>query len=307
MCDQVNMEHTREILQAMLYQEDKVYNCPDYMAPDYLVIESSTGKQLKFVEECARLVTDLDLEEASPPPQLIGRPMYSRSSSYYRYSPSSVLTNDFVSSACPRSVAPDMVNHSHLCPWRRQMCDWAYTAMDTFELDREIVAVAFDMLDRYLANEIKSELTFTREDFQLYVMVCLYTAVKVLEPSRKLSIEALVDMSRGYYSAEDVKVTELEILQSLRWRINPPTAIAFVRLLLELVPESRQHLLDACKQFTELAVADSFFVPYTASSIATAAITLAAHQKNCDVKGLQGLVDLHSDEVRAIHRHIASL
>jgi hypothetical protein len=289
----------------MLDQEDKVYNCPDYMAPDYLVTEDSTGKQVKFVEECARLVTDLGLDE-TPSPQRISRPIYSRSSSYYRHSPSSVVTNDFVSSACPRSVAPDMVDHSHLCPWRRQMCDWAYTAMDTFELDREIVAVAFDMLDRFLAKEIKSELKFTREDFQLYVMVCLYTAVKVLEPSRKLSVEALTDMSRGYYSAEDVKITELEILRSLRWRINPPTAIAFVRSFLELVPDSL-HLLDACKQFTELAVADSFFVPYKASSIATAAITLAAHQKKCDIKELQELVDLHSEEVRAIHRHIASL
>jgi hypothetical protein len=217
---------------------------------------------LRIVEECAKLVTDLSLVS---PTQSIHRTK----------SPSSVNTTAFVASAT-QEPWPDM-EHCQVATWRRQMCSWAYNAVDTFDLDRELVAVAFDMLDRYLATELKSDCAITREDFQLFCMTCLYTAVKILEPRRKLSIPALIDMSRGYYCAEDIAETEVEIIDALEWRLNPPTALAFVEELLGSL-EVPAKMMTCCRGYTEKAVMDEYFVPHKASMVAVAAVLAAARQ-----------------------------
>lgn len=303
MSDQATMEDTRERISAMLQQEEKFYVCPNYMAADYL---TEAAKPLHFVEECAMLVTDLGLDdESSFPSGSSRRPLSSRSHSFYRQSPSSVATHSFESSACSKSVTPDM-DHSNLVPWRRQMCTWAYAAMDTFDLDREIVAVSFSILDRYLANEASFDARISKEDFQLFCMTAIYIAVKVLEPTRKLSIEALVDMSRGYYNEEDVTVTEIDMLQSLKWHINPPTAVAFVRAYLELVPDA-DKLLSTCCHFVEMAVADSYFVSQKASDVAKAAILMAVEEEKfgaLKLCQLRKVADLCSKDVIEVYSHI---
>ena len=188
--------------------------------------------------------------------------------------------------------------------WRRQMFDWACTVMDSFEMDRTVVLpVAFNMLDRYVALEMtrKDSPAITRDDFQLFAMTCLYTAVKMYEPyPRKIAVEALVAMSRDFYSEHDVCATERDILQALQWRVNPPTAVAFCRLYEQLLPSRSESLEQASAAaapynlssfsveedqedlevtfaaMAELAAADDFFLKYKDSTIGLAAFLHAA-------------------------------
>ena len=98
------------------------------------------------------------------------------------------------------------------------MFDWACMVVDSFGMDRQNVALSMDLLDRYVAHElartdVASLPAVTRDDFQLFSMTTLYMAVKILEPfPRKITVQALVDMSRGFYSEIDIQVTEREIL-----------------------------------------------------------------------------------------------
>lgn len=269
---------------AALLSQEKRYECPDYLSPDYMHKEQfprlpRAPTMLRIVEECANIVTDLSLVS---PTQSIHRTK----------SPSSVNTTAFVSSATQESW-PDM-EQCHVAKWRRQMCSWAYKAVDAFDLDRELVAVAFNMLDRYLATELKSDCAITREDFQLFCMTCLYTAVKILEPTRKFSIPALIDMSRGYYCAEDVLETEVEIIDALEWRLNPPTALCFVGELLASI-QVPAEFMTCCRLYTEMAVMDEYFVPHKASTVAVAAVLTAARQHNYPTDEILARVDKWMD------------
>eukprot|EP00957_Ditylum_brightwellii_P107214 8180719-Ditylum_brightwellii.AAC.1 len=157
------------------------------------------------------------------------------------------------------------------------MCSWSYTVVDKFSFDRETVAIAFSFLDRYLAMDEEPE-TITREEFQLLSMTSLYSSIKINENNQNLSIDAIVDMSRGYLCAVDVSEMEMDLLSALKWRVNPPTAIAFVHEFLPLLPiseDEKQNVLLRSSHMTELAVGDSFFINCPSSSIAAASVLIS--------------------------------
>jgi hypothetical protein len=282
---------------AALLSQEKSYECPDYLSPDYMHQGHKLPRAptlLRIVEECAKLVTDLTLVS---PTQVI----------HGTKSPSTVNSTAFVASATQESsTAPDM-HHCHLATWRRQMCSWAYNAVDTFELNRELVAFAFDILDRYIATEAKSDCAITREDFQLFSMTCLYTAIKILEPERKLTIATLIDMSRGYYCAEDIAETEVEILEALKWRVNPPTALAFVGELLTSA-QVPARVIASCRDYTEMAVMDEYFVPHKASTVAVAAVFTAARRHNYPTDDVMARVEqwmnMNMDDVASMCNYL---
>jgi len=184
--------------------------------------------------------------------------------------------------------------------WRQQMFDWACMVVDSFAIDRDVVAVSFNLLDRYMASELfccSSNQDITRDDFQLFSMTCLYMAIKVLQPyPKKLGVEALVDMSRGFYTEKDIVATERDILTALSWHVNPTTALAFSGMFWSLVPLSssskavpddmRLTALTLC----EIAVADSFFVSHRASLVGLAAVMIAARLHGFSDEKVHGLL-----------------
>jgi hypothetical protein len=182
--------------------------------------------------------------------------------------------------------------------WRQQMYDWACQVVDSFSIEREIVAIAFNLLDRYVAKEeAKSlnthpSLVITRDDFQLFCMTCLYLAVKVMEPfPRKISIQALVDMSRGFYTAKDITVTESEILETLGWHIHPPTSPSFSRLFWQLFPSGVTAKMRAtCGCLTDIALTDGFFIPCKASHVALASVLQAARAEGMPEASIQSFL-----------------
>mmetsp|Transcript_12009 Transcript_12009/g.18548 ORF Transcript_12009/g.18548 Transcript_12009/m.18548 type:complete len:452 (-) Transcript_12009:371-1726(-) len=235
---------------------------------------------------------------------------------------SSSSSSSFPSTTMPSNKSFLLDQVSYLDPWRQQMCQWAYKAVQTFRLDRDIVALSFQILDRYLANklmvsmDVSSSLSsslqkqqqrsshhhkflLSREEFQLYSMTALYLAVKLLEPCHKLSMDSLKDMSRGYYSNDDIAAAEINILHDLDWYIIGPTPYAFLVKFIEgtslssklklttlststcftsTTTATSSSFMDQCRRYTELVVEDSFFLSKKTSSIAIASILLCARQ-----------------------------
>lgn len=102
---------------------------------------------------------------------------------------------------------------------------------------------------------------------------------KIVSFGQMIPIEALIQMSRGNICADDVKVMEMNMLIALKWRLNPPTAVAFARELLSLMPvmaRQRQNILELSHHLLEHSVMDSFFIAVPTSSIAAATILVAA-------------------------------
>jgi len=218
------------------------------------------------------------------------------------------------------------VPNQHHCFFRQQMFDWSLAVLDSFGMDREACSVAFNILDRYLAIETnRGGPSVTRDDYQLYSMVCLYLAVKISEPyPRKLSVQVLVDMSKDYYCKDVIESTERDILESLNWHLHTPTELSYVRLFQQVLMEddadsmissaSSQHLQATATTLTELAVSDAFFVAYPNSCVGLAALIHAARLEHISEHKiqklqvlLQDLVDTDTSEFRAVYLQLEKL
>mmetsp|Transcript_30121 Transcript_30121/g.52151 ORF Transcript_30121/g.52151 Transcript_30121/m.52151 type:complete len:334 (-) Transcript_30121:391-1392(-) len=155
--------------------------------------------------------------------------------------------------------------------WREKICEWCYQVVDHFDFNREVVSVAMSYLDRYLATR-----TVNRRIFQLAAMTALYLAIKLFEPCN-LRMTSLIDLSRGYFTAEHIVTMEDSMLQSLHWHVHPPTPFAFCGDLMLLMPgdinpQLRRNVSEMSGFMTELSVCDYWFVTKKPSSVALAAI-----------------------------------
>ena len=156
---------------------------------------------------------------------------------------------------------------------RNKMAAWCTQVVDFCKFNRETVEIAMSHLDRFLSTKAGVTARQDRTVYQLASMAALYTAVKIHEPEA-MDPKLVSNLSRGAYSPRDVEHMEATILMALQWRLNPPTSMAFVRQLLELIPqdamdeEMRQTALDLAKFQTELAVNTYQFVTVKASTLA---------------------------------------
>lgn len=282
MTDQV--EEIKCQLAVMIQQERIHYQCCDYVSSQHQIITST--EQLLF---------DTSLTEFENNNQIIVRP--------YRDWEISEKTSP-KSSCVVKSVSVQDVKELHynydqsglnqpiidqykqsFGYWRQQMFDWSFMVVENFRIDRLAVALSFNLLDRFVAREIQSPYTppVTRDDYQLFSMVCLYIASKTVDSFPcKLNIQALVDMSRNFYTKEVIESTELEICNGLNWFLNPPTAIGYCRLMLDLFPSSAlkgmsKQMAITTTTLTEIAVSDHFFLTFKPSLVAVAALIHAAH------------------------------
>ena len=168
--------------------------------------------------------------------------------------------------------------------WREQICEWAYSVVDHFDLSRETVAVTLSLLDRFLAAQSQEgsfeEGTVSSSVVLLSAMACLQLAAKLNEP-RRFRLDHFCKLSNGRFPPQLVEESERHILSVLDWKVNPPTALDFTgHLLLFLLLESEcgdsvHKIYEVARFVIELSVCDEYFVPVDTSLVATAAILVA--------------------------------
>eukprot|EP00533_Pseudo-nitzschia_delicatissima_P007028 CAMPEP_0116094710 /NCGR_PEP_ID=MMETSP0327-20121206/9278_1 /TAXON_ID=44447 /ORGANISM="Pseudo-nitzschia delicatissima, Strain B596" /LENGTH=386 /DNA_ID=CAMNT_0003586335 /DNA_START=244 /DNA_END=1404 /DNA_ORIENTATION=+ len=159
---------------------------------------------------------------------------------------------------------------------REQIVEWSFRVVDYFHIDREVVVLSLSMLDRFLAI-----CRCDRSTFKLAATTTLHVAVKLLHPCKLCELGILSDLSRGEFDMKDVALMEKHILESLNWKLHPPSSIAFCNILLDyffssdgfdMIPTDVEDLYDISSFFTELAVCDYYFVGLTQSTVAVASI-----------------------------------
>lgn len=179
---------------------------------------------------------------------------------------------------------------------RSKMASWCMTLMDACQLNRETVSIAMSYLDRFLATPQGEDCIEDSATFQLACMTALYSAIKIHE-EKAISPEVLSSISRGFYSKRDMEEMEWKMLNALKWRVNVPTPLAFVREFLTVLPYdaiTKDQLLSLVQVQTELSVADYNFVSIKASSIGFAALVNAMDVLGLDVtltNSMVGMVD----------------
>ncbi|KAL7573072.1 hypothetical protein ACA910_018758 [Epithemia clementina (nom. ined.)] len=199
-----------------------------------------------------------------------------------------------------RSSSPQKINQQDSGineAWRRKLCEWCYEVVDHFGFDREVVSIAMNYLDRSVAlrSADDSREPVVKKEFQLLAVTSLYIAIKTHGltetfdgPRRKLKIDAFTQLSRGVFTVETIESSEREILDDLKWKVNPPTNLRFISYFLRLLPvwssdgDYRSHarvkslIYEVSRYLSELSVCVSkFSFTCTSSMIAYASILCA--------------------------------
>ncbi|CAB9510896.1 diatom-specific cyclin [Seminavis robusta] len=172
---------------------------------------------------------------------------------------------------------------------REKMIQWCYKVVDFCNFNRETVAIAISIMDRFMATGPGQQVARDRSQFQLVAMTSLYTAVKIHEPE-VMSAELVSQLSRGAHTEDEIEDMERTILQALTWQVNPPTALSFVREFLKLLPPAvivvngedvKMTIYEMCKFQSELAVADASLISIPASTVAFCSFINALESLQC--------------------------
>ena len=154
---------------------------------------------------------------------------------------------------------------------REKMVEWSYKVSDHFRIPREIVAFACSFLDRFVER-----CGCDRTAFKLAAMTSLYLATKTLN-GKQISINTLAELSRGEFTGAHIAEMELIMLDTLKWKLNPPTVQAFIRQILLLMPSRRNFdmIYDRAMFLAELSVFDYAFVPHDRLIIALGCVLIS--------------------------------
>jgi len=167
----------------------------------------------------------------------------------------------------------------HVDAWcRSKMIEWCFQVIDFIDFSRETVVIAVAYLDRFMSSggPRARQVLQDRKEFQLATMTAFYVAIKLHEP-KLIDISLLAELSRGSYTEQDFKQMEVDLLSSLSWRLNGPTAVTFLEHYIVLLPLEMHHIpidavLEGSRYQIELSLNDYALVGIPPSKVAVAAI-----------------------------------
>jgi len=207
------------------------------------------------------------------------------------------------SSNCVSSANSDFSAERIEMVYRQKICEWMYRVVDHFQVSRDLVSISISYLDRYLAA---TGAGCNTRVFRLASVAALYIACKQFDMSRSfIKARTLSELSRSEFSDEDIETMEMQLLSTLKWRMNPPTAPCFVRHIFTiLVPRDADsmfpNMLEDSLYFTDLALCDYFFVTKRSSVVAVSSM-INAIKKRCNFGNLE------QDEASFLVKHICRI
>ncbi|VEU40534.1 unnamed protein product [Pseudo-nitzschia multistriata] len=198
---------------------------------------------------------------------------------------------------------------------REKMCEWSYRVCDHFQTGREIVAVSFSLLDRFV-----DKCSCERSAFKLAAMTTLYMANKIYGGPQAISIGALAELSRGEFEPSHISEMEVIILKTLEWRLHPPTVQCFIDAFFHYLSLPSHGawsvaIYERATFFAELAVYDYAFVPKRKSLIALGCLmnamegmdnSLSAEQQRGFVDAVNATFDLEftTDSIESVRNRL---
>jgi len=166
------------------------------------------------------------------------------------------------------------VGHLSGCPtndkMRAVLIDWLVEVQMQFKLLQETLFGTIDILDRYLAVEGSS---VTRSRLQLVGVSSMFLAAK-MEEVYAPACSDFVYITDNAYTEEDIKKTEIKILQALQFKLFQPLSLHFLRRFSKAGDvDVLQHSL--AKYALELCLLDYTLVSRSGSELAAAALFLS--------------------------------
>jgi len=125
---------------------------------------------------------------------------------------------------------------------RAILFDWMKEVLSEFTMKRETFHMAVSHVDRFLAINPQ----VPRDKFQLVGLASMYISCKA-EEIFVPKIQDFVKSADNAYTCEEIKFMEKKMLQSLLWKIYPPTKYNFLSCLMS---EWDSYLVSQYSQFS---------------------------------------------------------
>eukprot|EP00956_Cyclotella_meneghiniana_P025189 scaffold52017_cov48-Cyclotella_meneghiniana.AAC.8 len=166
---------------------------------------------------------------------------------------------------------------------REALFTWGYKTIKTCNgIKRSTAVVAFGYFDRFMSSNTPAAKRALNDivECQLAFVACLVVALKIHSGFNVNSDFVANQITRDSYDAEEINAMELEILYSLRWKLNGPTPHDFIDYFFEVMPGEDDRLglvKKLAKALVELAVMRYDNVLHRPSKIAFASLCCAIH------------------------------
>ena len=162
-------------------------------------------------------------------------------------------TNTLASSTYEPSNVPLILPNMH-AHWRPTIFEWFYKIIDHFLLERGVVAIAMDYVDRYFfrLNPTNVE-SMSIKNYQLVAMTSLYIAMKIhggneagdeISPwkikRKTFCVKGFAKLSRGQFVPDEILNMEALIFKNLEWKMNPVTAMCCMDSYMGLMPSPEE-------------------------------------------------------------------
>lgn len=164
-----------------------------------------------------------------------------------------------------------------------------YEFVDHYNFDREVVGVAISYFDRYISSQKSCEDVHTKDKYQVIAVTTLFLAIKLHSISEDCLIRnrslAMARLLYGHVDPQEIYEMEMDILEQLDWRLNPPTLHMFALNFSQLHPlgdccsTTTSYLYEATRYQVELAI----FIPALLERFTSSVIVYAA-LKNTEEK-----------------------
>ncbi|OVA15900.1 Cyclin [Macleaya cordata] len=193
---------------------------------------------------------------------------------------------------------------------RREAVEWILRVISHYSFSPLTAILSVNYLDRFL-----SSLHFQREKpwmTQLVAVACLSLAAKVEETHVPLLLDLQVEETKYVFEAKTIQRMELLVLSTLQWKMNPVTPISFLdHIIRRLGLKNNLHweFLRRCQSLLLLVVADSRFVRYPPSVLATAIMLHVIDQVEPDnpieyQNQLMGVLKISKGEIEDCYQFI---
>lgn len=175
---------------------------------------------------------------------------------------------------------------------------WYLRVVEFCDFSCEIAEIAASMLNSFLGTSQGFAARMDPSKYQLASLGAFYIAVKI-HANKAMHPKSLAQLSGGRYTVSEIEQAEAYILPALNWRVNPPTAAAFLRELTALFQsdldnETRTAVFELAQMQYELLVPLPYFAVTKASVIAFASLVNAIESLNLSLKEEENLIGILS-------------
>lgn len=193
------------------------------------------------------------------------------------------------SSSYPLTTMATMANGSATRPWklttkhRTIVVGWIIQLFYArFHLSQDAMHIAIGLLDRFLQQCINSTTAgtsfVTQKNLQLIAVAAFLIAAKV-EETHHPPVDELVYVTDHTYTSEQVKRMEKKILHELRFELNRPTSLQFLRRYSFICSSGdEQHAIG--KFLIDMALLDVACINLAPSLVAASATYIARYLLN---------------------------